>query len=97
MKIFNYEINFSLYNEWSSLNILWNKDVNYNWYDATLLQFQANYINFKNIKPRNIKFVKNDLNELEDLFNSVVRPLYSYEITLGLVGFVVTITMEKFS
>ncbi len=96
MRIGSFEINFSLYNEWSSLNILWNKDVYYNWYDATLLQFQANYINFKNIKPAKVKFAT-DLNELEDLFNSYVRPQYSYEITLGLVGFVMSITVEKFS
>ena len=39
MKLFGYDIYLSFDNEWKQLEILWNKDVHYNWYSFTFIRF----------------------------------------------------------
>lgn len=95
MRLGDFELNFSFDNEWKGIQALWNKDFSWNWYDMTLIQLNGNYINYKNIKPAKVKF-HNDLADLEEIFNSTVNPLYSIEINVGLIGFTMSINLEKF-
>jgi len=97
MKIGKFEFNFSIDNQWLGLRAFWNKSVRWNWYDMTLIQLNANYINYKRIdKTKTIKMAdKPEFDYLRDLMQKVDEIQQSIEINIGLVGFVFTFTGEK--
>lgn len=97
MKIGKFEFNFSIDNQWLGLRAFWNKSVRWNWYDMTLIQLNADYINYKRIdKIKTIKMAdKPEFDYLRDLMQKVDEIQQSIEINIGLVGFVFTFTGEK--
>lgn len=97
MKIGKFEFNFSIDNQWLGLRAFWNKSVRWNWYDMTLIQLNADYINYKRIdKTKTIKMAdKSEFDYLRDLMQKVDEIQQSIEINIGLVGFVFTFTVEK--
>ncbi|HQK63118.1 MAG TPA: hypothetical protein PLV67_06025 [Methanofastidiosum sp.] len=97
MKIGKFEFNFSIDNQWLGLRAFWNKSVRWNWYDMTLIQLNADYINYKRIdKTKTIKMAdKPEFDYLRDLMQKVDEIQQSIEINIGLVGFVFTFTGEK--
>jgi len=97
MKIGKFEFNFSIDNQWLGLRAFWNKSVRWNWYDMTLIQLNANYINYKRIdKTKTIKMAdKPEFDYLRDLMQKIDEIQQSIEINIGLVGFVFTFTGEK--
>ena len=97
MKIGKFEFNFSIDNQWLGLRAFWDKSVRWNWYDMTLIQLNADYINYKRIdKTKTIKMAdKPEFDYLRDLMQKVDEIQQSIEINIGLVGFVFTFTGEK--
>lgn len=97
MKLGKYEINLHLYNEWECLNILWDEDAHWNWYDMTLIALYGDYIkydtedNMSNIVclDEKIKSIFDDARKAKEKID------YSIEIVFGIIGLVWTLNVEK--
>lgn len=56
MKIFNYDIHVDLDNQWKQLEVFWNKEVVYNWYDVTV--FEVSWLMWKKPSTDKLKYFR---------------------------------------
>lgn len=79
MKIRNYDISVSPDIEWKQLAVLWNKKIQYNWYNFTFIRFCWSFTFRKN---------KEELQErIGSKINPNIFPKTYIEIILGFLGF----------
>ncbi len=83
-KDFDYDITFSFYCEWEQLKFLWDKEIYYNWYDMTLINFYWSYIEFN--RNYDDEFILGDLID-EDTGKEINRMKSTFVIEFGLLGF----------
>jgi len=83
MKIFNYDIHVDLDNQWKQLEFLWNKEIQYSWYDVTV--FEVSWLMWK--KPSRDKF-----KYFREHFGYNLNS--SVEIVVGFFGLVLTVYVD---
>lgn len=88
MKFLGYETSFYCDNEWKQLEVLWNKEIHYNWYSFTFIRLCWSFSHEKNKE------------ELRKRIGSKMKisdfPKTHIEIIIGLLGLNFVFTISKY-
>jgi len=83
-----YNIEIDIDNQWKQLEVLWNKEIEYNWYDITILRFQWEFYRKKENFNHSIEKFANES-------NIILNKGLSVSISIGLFGLVLTIYIDE--
>lgn len=88
MRVFGFNVSLYCDNEWKQLEVLWNREIQYNWYSFTLVSFSWS---FSREKSRE---------ELEKRIGPRMRltdfPRVYGEVTAGLLGLNFVLSASKY-